>query len=120
MGVLLRALANDRPTPEFFRRFAGYSLTGDTSEQVFLFLQGLKNNGKSTIANAFRDLLGDYALNTPVETLLVKAYDNAIPNDLARLKGARMVTAFEPNFGRQLDEAKIKQMTGGDKITARF
>jgi putative DNA primase/helicase len=52
--------------------------------------------------------------------LLVKQYDNAIPADLARLDGARMVTAIEANFNRHLDEAKIKSMTGGEPITARF
>jgi phage/plasmid-associated DNA primase len=51
---------------------------------------------------------------------MVKAYDNAIPNDLARLKGARMVSAIEANFGRQIDEAKVKAIIGDDKLTARF
>ena len=65
-------------------------------------------------------MLGDYGLHTPTETLLVKQYDNAIPADLARLDGARMVTAIEANYNRHLDEAKIKGMTGGEPITARF
>jgi putative DNA primase/helicase len=65
-------------------------------------------------------MLGDYGLHTPTETLLVKQYDNAIPADLARLDGARMVTAIEANFNRHLDEARIKSMTGGEPITARF
>ena len=69
--------------------------------------------------NLVRDMLDDYGCHTPTETLLVKQYDNAIPADLARLKGARMVTAAEANFNRQIDEAKIKTMTGGEPITAR-
>lgn len=64
-------------------------------------------------------MLGDYAAHTPTETLLTKNYDNAIPADLARLEGKRMVTAIESNVNRQLDEAKIKAMTGGEPITAR-
>jgi putative DNA primase/helicase len=67
-----------------------------------------------------RDMLGDYGCHTPIETLLVKQYDNNIPADLARLDGARMVTAIEANFNRHLDEAKIKGMTGGEPIVARF
>jgi putative DNA primase/helicase len=65
-------------------------------------------------------MLGDYGLHTQTETLLVKQYDNNIPADLARLAGARMVTAIEANVNRHLDEAKIKGMTGGEPITARF
>jgi putative DNA primase/helicase len=65
-------------------------------------------------------MLGDYGCHTPIETLLTKQYDNNIPADLARLAGARMVTAIEANFNRHLDEAKIKAMTGGEPITARF
>jgi putative DNA primase/helicase len=65
-------------------------------------------------------MLGEYGCHTPTETLMTKQYDNNIPNDLARLAGVRMVTAVETNFNRQLDEAKLKAMTGGEKITARF
>ena len=78
------------------------------------------NNGKSTLVNLIRDMLGDYGCHTPTETLLTKQYDNNIPVDLARLAGARMVTAVEANFNRHLDEAKIKTMTGGEPIVARF
>ena len=65
-------------------------------------------------------MLGDYGMHTPTETLMLKTYDNNIPNDLARLNGARLVTAIEAAPGRQLDDARIKAMTGGDPITARF
>jgi putative DNA primase/helicase len=88
---------------------------------VFFFVYGKSgNNGKSTAVNLFREMLGDYGCHTPTETLLVKQYDNGIPADLARLSGARMVTAIEANVNRHLDEAKIKAMTGGEPITARF
>ena len=103
------------------RKLVGYSLTGITTEQVLFFVHGKSgNNGKSTLVNLIRDMLGDYGLHTPTETLLVKQYDNAIPADLARLDGARMVTAIEANLNRHLDEARIKSMTGGEPITARF
>jgi putative DNA primase/helicase len=106
---------------KFIQKAFGYSLTGITTEQVLFFVYGKSgSNGKSTLVNLFRDMLGDYGLHTPTESLLVKQYDNAIPADLARLDGARMVTAIEANFNRHLDEAKIKSITGGEPIAARF
>jgi putative DNA primase/helicase len=105
----------------FVQKAVGYSLTGDISEQVFFFVYGRSgNNGKSTFVNLIREMLGDYGLHTQTETLLVKQYDNAIPADLARLAGARIVTAIEANPNRHLEEAKIKGMTGGEPIAARF
>ncbi|TYL92730.1 hypothetical protein FXB40_23860 [Bradyrhizobium rifense] len=116
-----RITNNDKGLRRYIRKCVGYSLTGETREQVFFFCHGSSgNNGKSTLINLLRDMLGDYGCHTPTETLLTKQYDNAISNDQARLDGARMVTAIEANFNRHLDEAKIKAMTGGDKITARF
>ena len=116
---LKRITGGDADFGSLFR--VGYSLTGITTEQVLFFVHGKSgNNGKSTLVNLIRDMLGDYGLHTPTETLLVKQYDNAIPADLARLDGARMVTAIEANFNRHLDEARIKSMTGGEPITARF
>ncbi len=104
----------------YIQRAVGCTLTGITSEQVLFFVYGKSGtNGKSTFINLIRDMLGDYAAHTPTETLLTKNYDNAIPADLARLEGKRMVTAIESNVNRQLDEAKIKAMTGGEPITAR-
>jgi putative DNA primase/helicase len=118
---LKRITGDDSRLVKFIQKAVGYSLTGITTEQVLFFVYGKSgNNGKSTLVNLVRDMLGDYGLHTPTETLLVKQYDNAIPADLARLNGARMVTAIEANFNRHLDEAKIKSMTGGEPITARF
>ena len=118
---LKRITGDDADFQAFIQKAVGYSLTGITTEQVLFFVHGKSgNNGKSTFVNLIRDMLGDYGLHTPTETLLVKQYDNAIPADLARLDGARMVTAIEANFNRHLDEAKIKSMTGGEPITARF
>jgi putative DNA primase/helicase len=118
---LKRITGDDADVQTFIQKAVGYSLTGDMSEQVFFFVYGRSgSNGKSTLVNLIRDMLGDYGLHTQTETLLVKQYDNNIPADLARLAGARMVTAIEANVNRHLDEAKIKGMTGGEPITARF
>ena len=118
---LKRITGDDAGLRAFIQKAAGYSLSGATTEQVLFFVHGKSgNNGKSTLVNLIRDMLGDYGCHTPTETLLTKQYDNNIPADLARLDGARMVTAIEANFNRHLDEAKIKAMTGGEPITARF
>ena len=119
-GFMRRVLNGNSTLFRYLQRAVGYSLTGITTEQVFFYVRGRQKNGKSTFINLIRDMLGDYAMHTPTETLMTKTYDNNIPNDLARLNGARMVTAIETAPGRQLDEAKIKAMTGGDPITARF
>lgn len=118
---LKRMTGGDRALMKYIKKCAGYSLTGSTQEQVFFFCYGKSgSNGKSTLVNLMRDMLGDYSRHTPTETLLTKQYDNNIPADLARLAGVRMVTAIEANFDRHLDEAKLKSMTGGEPITARF
>ena len=118
---LERITGGDAGLRTFIQKAVGYSLTGSTTEQAFFFVHGKSgNNGKSTLVNLIRDMLGDYGCHTPTETLLTKQYDNNIPVDLARLAGARMVTAVEANFNRHLDEAKIKTMTGGEPIVARF
>jgi len=103
----------------FLQRAVGYALTGDTREQCLFILWGTGANGKSTFVNTIQAILGDYALQTPTETLLAKRPEY-IPNDIARLKGARFVSAIESAEGRKLNEPLIKQMTGGDKISARF
>jgi putative DNA primase/helicase len=120
LQFLRTIFSGDEDKIAFVQRVLGYALTGHTTEQVFLVLIGSGRNGKSTLLNLFRDIVGDYGSHTPIETLLVRQHDNAIPNDLARLVGKRIVTAAEANWNRQLDEAKLKAMTGGEPITARF
>jgi putative DNA primase/helicase len=116
---LHESLAGDREALAFLQKAVGMSLTGDVSAQILLYLKGCGRSGKSTIANLLRDLFGGYACHTGVETFTVKRYET-IPVDLARLKGMRLVTAGEINHTQQFDEAKIKGMTGGDPITARY
>ena len=103
----------------FLQRATGYSLTGDVSEQCLFILFGSGANGKSTFLRTVGFLTGDYGQQTATETLLVKQ-KGAIPNDIARLKGARFITASEAEAEQRLAESLIKQMTGNDIITARF
>jgi putative DNA primase/helicase len=103
----------------FVQRAVGYSATGDTSEQCMVINYGIGANGKSTFQEALVAALGDYAVRTPTEMLLAKRA-GGIPNDVARLKGARFVAASETEEGRRLAESLIKDLTGQDTISARF
>jgi P4 family phage/plasmid primase-like protien len=104
----------------FLQRAFGVSLTGVTSEKALYILYGAGgDNGKSTMVDVMQSLLGNYGLRTPVETLLRKK-EGAIPNDVARLRGARFVWSSESDRGARLSESLIKDVTGGDKLSARF
>ncbi|MBN1975953.1 MAG: DNA primase [Anaerolineae bacterium] len=118
-AFLDRVLAGNQELIDFLCRAVGYSLTGSTREQCLFILYGTGANGKSTFTEAVRGLLGDYAQQTPVDTLMIKR-GQTIPNDIARLKGARLVTASEAEEGQRLAESLVKQMTGGDPLAARF
>jgi putative DNA primase/helicase len=103
----------------FLQRYVGYCLTGDTSEHRFVFAYGTGANGKSTFANTIAKILADYATVADVGTFLAANHERH-PTDIAKLHGARFVIAQETEKGRRWDEVKIKSMTGGDKMTARF
>lgn len=103
----------------FLRRVAGYSLTGSTEEHALFFLYGLGANGKSTFLAAITEAAGDYHCTTPIETFTASGHDRH-PTELAGLRGARLVTATETEEGRRWAESRIKALTGGDRIAARF
>ena len=103
----------------FIQNAAGWAITGDTSEQTIFILFGTGANGKSTFLNTIMNLLGDYAIATPTETFMKKSGDQ-ITNDIARLRGTRFVTTTEAEHGRRISEPLIKQITGNDRMTARF
>lgn len=102
----------------FLTRCAGYSLTGGTEEQCFFMLHGDGANGKSTLIECLMTLFGGYAQKTSAATFLQKK-QNAISEDLASLRGVRLAGAVEPDAGRAMAEAVVKEATGGDTIRAR-
>ena len=105
----------------YIQKAVGYSLSGSTNEQCVFFLYGTGRNGKSTFLDTIRAMMGDYAANAQPETIMVSQKSSGgARSDIARLKGARFVTTVEPNEGMRLDEGLIKQLTGGDPVTARF
>jgi putative DNA primase/helicase len=103
----------------FLQVASGWALTGDISEQTMFILHGSGANGKSTFLNTLMNLMGDYAIATQTDTFMKRSGDQ-ISNDIARLRGTRLVTTTEAEQGRRLSEPLIKQITGNDRMTARF
>lgn len=114
-----RIAGGDQELVAFKLRWYGYSLTGVTREQKFVFGWGEGGNGKGTEASVVAGIMDDYSRVVPIMTLVQQRYDGH-PTDLAGLAGARLVTASETPEGMNWDEVKIKTLTGGDKVTARF
>tara|TARA_R100001086_G_scaffold231437_1_gene152166 strand:- start:392 stop:1318 length:927 start_codon:yes stop_codon:yes gene_type:complete len=104
----------------YLQRAVGYSLTGHNREQCFFIAHGTGANGKSVFLNLIRKLMGSYALTTPMTSLVGVKHSSGASNDIARLRGARFVSASEGEANQKLRESLIKQLTGGDTISARF
>ncbi|AKH37560.1 MULTISPECIES: phage/plasmid primase, P4 family [Nitrosomonas] len=119
LAFLEQITDGDSQLQAYLQRVAGYCLTGSTQEHGLFFLYGTGSNGKSVFVNTLFTLLGDYAANAPMETFMETRTERH-PTDLAGLRGARLVTATETEQGRRWNEAKIKEITGGDRVTARF
>ncbi len=103
----------------FVKRSVGLSLTGDVSEQCLLFVFGPGGNGKSVFFKVLMTIFNDYAQKAPSAMLAQQRY-TPVPNDVARLQGTRFVVASELDESMVFDEAKVKDLTGGDAIVARF
>jgi putative DNA primase/helicase len=104
---------------DFLQRMCGYALTGVTREHAMFFLFGTGANGKSVFLNTMLGVFGDYAKTAPIETF-IDSKNQAHPTDVASLQGARLVTAVETEDGRRWAESKLKALTGGDRIAARY
>lgn len=104
---------------EVVQRALGYGLTGSTEEQVMFMCVGSGANGKSTLFNVVRRVMGDYSKMTPFSTFNAASRSEQT-NDLASLAGARFVSIMESDEDAYLAEAKLKAATGGDPITCRF
>jgi P4 family phage/plasmid primase-like protien len=113
------AFDGDKTTIDFIRRALGYSLTGETRESKLFFCYGTGANGKSSVLNLVFHVLADYARRAAASTFL-SSNREAHPTDLAGLQGARLVVASELPKGKTWDESTLKDLTGGDTLTARY
>lgn len=119
LAFLARITNHNRELQDFMQRMVGYALTGVTREHALFFLYGTGANGKSVFLNTISGLMGDYATTAPIETF-IDSKSERHPTDLAGLRGARLVSATETEDGRRWAESKLKALTGGDRIAARF
>ena len=109
----------DQELIDYIQKAVGYSMSGSTKEQCVFFAYGNGRNGKSTFLDTISDIMGDYGTNIQPETIMVRGQQGGANSDIARLKGSRFVTTVEPNQGARINEGLLKQLTGGDTVTAR-
>lgn len=119
LAFLSEATGRDEALQHYLQKIAGYCLCGDTREHVVFFLYGPSGTGKSVFIGTLLDMIGDYGWAAPMD-LFVATKGERHPVELAALHGKRLVTASETEEGRRWDEAKLKRLTGGDRISARF
>jgi putative DNA primase/helicase len=117
---LSEIMGNDEDLVGFLKRMIGYSLTGSTREQFFLILHGVGGNGKSTLIEILKIIIGEYSTTSSMDAFIEQKHGGGVPNDIARLRGARFVSAIETDAMKYLAEGKLKALTGQDMISARF
>jgi putative DNA primase/helicase len=117
--AFLERVMPDPALRDFLQRAVGYSMTGGVSEHTLFFLHGGGRNGKSTFLETMLALLGEYAKAAP-HNLLLSSKQDRHSAEIATLMGFRFVTAVEAGEGRAWDEAKVKHLTGGDTVSARW
>jgi P4 family phage/plasmid primase-like protien len=119
LKFLRETQAGNEAVVDYLQKYFGYSLTGSTIEQNIVFMHGSGGNGKSVLVNTIGGILNDYAAKATMETFTASNSDRH-PTELARLRGARFVYASETQGGKRWNESRIKELTGGEPITARF
>ncbi len=115
---LRQIFGGDQLTIEYLHRAVGYCLSAETREQCLFLCHGTGANGKSTFLEVLRRVWSGYAYNLPFSAFELRAR-SSIPNDIAAIAGKRLITAIETNESAQLNEARIKMLTGSDPVTAR-
>ena len=119
LRFLAEATSGNTDLQDYLQRLAGYALTGLTREQQLTFIWGDGKNGKSVFLNVLQGILGDYAKVASMDTFTASNSDKH-STDIAGLHGARLVAASETQIGKRWDEARVKNLTGGEPVTARF
>ena len=117
-AFLLQAMGGNQETVDFLQRCVGYSFTGSVAEHVLFFCHGPKGmNGKSTFLSILRELMGGYAATAP-RKMLFQGIGERHPTELTVLFGKRLVTCSEVPKDQRFDEALVKDLTGGERISA--
>lgn len=119
LAFLRQIMGGDESLVDYVLRLFGYCLTGSTKEQVFAFFYGTGANGKGTLTGLMGDILADYAKTAALETFIA-THTPHHSTDVAGLRGSRLVVVPETEGGRHWAEAKLKTLTGGDRISARL
>jgi len=119
LGFLYRVLDGNADLIDFMQKAIGYSLTGAVNEKALFFLHGTGDNGKTTLLEAIRPILGDYAGTVDIEALMKKAQTSEKERAFADLLGKRFVTSSEAAEGEALHEARIKYLTGMGRLSGR-
>jgi len=119
MSHLNLVFGGDQEIIGTFQELCGYSMLQDNPEQLIFILHGDGKNGKSVTVKVLAEVMGSYSKNISPESLMVRRNTDSPRSDIARLVGARMITSAEAEEGMQFAESLIKQLTGGDKMTAR-
>jgi len=119
MRFLKQATLDDGELIAYLQRLCGYALTGSTSEQMLAFVWGPGGNGKSVFLNTVTKILGEYATTAGSEVFMSSQMERH-PTELAELQGARLVVASEIDESSRWNESRVKSLTGGDPISARF
>jgi putative DNA primase/helicase len=118
LRFLDETFSRDKLSIRFVQQFLGYSLTGDTKEQIFPFGHGGGGNGKGVLLQTVRAIFGDYAKQAAMETFVASKHEQH-PTDVASLVGARLVVVSETERNQKWAEKKIQQLTGSDPVTTR-
>ena len=119
MAFLREVTGGDATLQDYLSSLAGYCLTGSTREQAFAFLYGHGANGKSVLLQTVSSIMGSYAATAALDTFMASRTDRHL-TELAGLRAARLVLVPETENGRSWAEARIKAITGGEKLRANF
>lgn len=130
LRMLQQWMGDDQDVIAFLRRYLGYALTGDSREQCMAFFYGPAQSGKGTILRSISGILGSphdgttnkfrsYHYEAPISTFMESRNDRHT-TELAAFYKKRLITSEEPAAGAKWDEGKLKWITGGSQITARF
>lgn len=119
-SFLRRIFAGNQRMIAYIQRAIGYTLTGDVGAKCFFFCHGKGDNGKSVLLGIIHALTGEYGTAVQTETLMQHTFTSASGHndDIAKLRGARFVSASETDEGQRLSHRQLKQLTGRDTITA--